>query len=56
MAAISTEKMFKFSLPKTKITVQWFCDVQELVQCLGDVHQHWCGAVNAQTLVHCSSS
>jgi hypothetical protein len=56
MAASSIEKMFIFSLAKTRITVQWFCDGQELVQYLGDVHQHWCGAGSTQILVHCSSS
>jgi hypothetical protein len=37
MAASSTVKMFMFSLAKTVITVKWFLDGQELVQCLGDV-------------------
>jgi hypothetical protein len=37
MAASSIVKIFIFSLAKTKITVKWFFDSQELVQYLGGV-------------------
>jgi hypothetical protein len=54
MAASSFVKMFVFSMAKTKITVKWFFDSQELVQYLGNV-VHKVPKQSAQILVHCSS-